>query len=334
MEALYDLIMFILEKAAVVVGMIVFFTVVVYVILTPGNFSMFTKAYARRHRVCGGLLFCWLLIGFVDIAVGPLLQITHVAYDIILGVLGTLTAVTAAYDFKKAHNHIRNIASGTLDKEATVTFEEMIEHSFYQGLNLVQIVYIHILTSLTSASIPFKLTLALLATSPWLLRGAFPVNKFSDNYNRGQPPGSLISILYRLKKYQYIFYKHFLLHGLTVTIALEGYRIGSEPHFRLYWLCLNLSYVMEFFLQTLVKKGYLLQNTMLLLQQVLMIVSTIAAVHVLLENVNGAVAGLSLGLNLVNRKKEVLNFMIVCAVGYALSSVAWVASPQGERLTS
>ena len=40
-------------------------------------------------------------------------------------------------------------------------------------------------------------------------------------------PWALTSVLYRLKKYQYIFYKHFLLHGLNVSAAVTGGGAGS-----------------------------------------------------------------------------------------------------------
>lgn len=38
----------------------------------------------------------------------------------------------------------------------------------------------------------------------------------------------------------------------------------------LYWLCLNTAYVFEFYMQSLVKRGYLSQGAMLVCQQVLM----------------------------------------------------------------
>ena len=44
--------------------------------------------------------------------------------------------------------------------------------------------------------------------------------------------------------------------------------------FRLYWLGLNAAYVMEFFLQTLVKRRYITQGRMLRMNQFLMLVST------------------------------------------------------------
>ena len=58
----------------------------------------------------------------------------ELTFDAILGALGTLTALTAWSDFK--HGGVRNEASGTLAKEATVTSSEMLEHVFYQALTL------------------------------------------------------------------------------------------------------------------------------------------------------------------------------------------------------
>ena len=49
---------------------------------------------------------------------------------------GTTATLTAATDFQH-HKHAKNKASGTLDEQSTVTYSEMMEHSFYQMLNLV-----------------------------------------------------------------------------------------------------------------------------------------------------------------------------------------------------
>eukprot|EP00961_Rhodomonas_salina_P238336 3221392-Rhodomonas_salina.5 len=84
----------------------------------------------------------------------------YLAYDIILGFLGTVLTLTAAYDFKAAHSSVKNptgIVSGpphaeisqrrltkrlsircfaclgTLSEKAIVSYDEMIEHSFYQA---------------------------------------------------------------------------------------------------------------------------------------------------------------------------------------------------------
>ena len=136
--------------------------------------------------------------------------ISPLGYDICLGILGISTTFSAAFDFKKGHSSVKNKASGTLDEDATVTYSEMIEHGFYQIVNLAQILYLHAVDSHShSLSVPRALVMALAATAPWQFRDRFPINRFSDNYTKGQSATSLISILYRAKKYQYIFYKHF-----------------------------------------------------------------------------------------------------------------------------
>ncbi|GAB5373201.1 hypothetical protein AAMO2058_001730000 [Amorphochlora amoebiformis] len=229
-----------------------------------------------------------------------------------------MLTLTAAYGFP-AHKRVRNRASGTLEHDSTVTFSEMIEHSFYQALNLVQILFLHIATTWSPPlSLVSRLVLAILATSPWLIRSYFPVNKFSDNFKHGE--WDLIAILYRLKKYQYIFYKHCLLHGLNISVALGGAEgLARKQYFKWYWAGLNLAYVMEFYLQTLVKRKKLSQRHMLAMQQLLMFACTLAALPVLLYNVQMPLAGLSLFLNFVNRKKEMMNVAIVIVVGYSLA---------------
>uniref|UniRef100_A0A7S4C9Z4 Uncharacterized protein n=1 Tax=Eutreptiella gymnastica TaxID=73025 RepID=A0A7S4C9Z4_9EUGL len=87
-------------------------------------------------------------------------------------------------------------------------------------------------------------------------------------------------------------------------------------YFRLYWMCLNTAYVLEFFLQTLVKRQYMQQSMMLWLQKLLMAVSTIAAVQVLCH-VHVCIALLSLVLNFVHRHHEVVNTTITMAVALA-----------------
>ena len=228
-------------------------------------------------------------------------------YDTVLGVLGTFLSLSAAYEFQ--HKNIVNTASGTLDEHATVTYNEMIEHSFYQVLNLVQAWYLHAIASETS--VRNRVILMFLVTSPWLLRGWFPVHSFSDNYNKiDDKSSSFIRIMYRIKKYQYVFYKHFLLHGLNLSVAVYSQGLVNQPEFRLYWLLLNLSYVMEFFLQTLVKKKYLSQSNMLKLQVVLMTAATIAAVYVL-QHVSILISCLSVFLNFTNRGHDVFNTMAI-----------------------
>ena len=281
------------------------------------HWTMFSLPFARRHRIAGLVHLCWLVVGFVDIYV-PLMP--RLVYDVLLGVSGTVLTLTAASDFREHHSRVENRASGTLEKEATVTSSEMIEHSFYQGLNLVQIVYLHFLSSVPGASAG-RYALLACATAPWLARGLFPVNRFSDNYKDADKWTTLIAVMYRMKKYQYVFYKHALLHGLNVTAAVapaSAVGLIDRSYFKLYWMGLNTAYVMEFFLQTLVKKERLSQVHMLALQALLMFACTAATLPVLMMHVSWPLAGLSLFMNVAHRGHEAYNTAIVAAAGAVL----------------
>ena len=275
-----------------------FFLLLNVIVRAPG---MFFKKHGRRHGTAGLLYLIWLIVGFAETTVG-IPSFSLVMYDVILGFLGIILTLSAAADFP--HKNVQNLASGTLDDKATVTYSEMIEHSFYQGLNLIQIIYLHTINP--SVSLPMRVVCAVFVTLPWLARGLFPINKFSDNYKNSTDAMTLIGILYRTKKYQYVFYKHFLLHGLNISVALSGECLARRQDFRPYWMLLNTSYVMEFFLQTLVKKGHLRQATMLGLQQLLMLPSTLAAL-VVLRSVSPLLASVSLALNFARRKRDVSN---------------------------
>ncbi|KAL1515708.1 hypothetical protein AB1Y20_002324 [Prymnesium parvum] len=284
------------------------------------NTRMFTRRYARSHRVVGLLLLLLLVVGFVHLFFVPSPRTHGLLFDVVLSLSGLAVALTAARDFGPAHDKVLNEASGTLDQEATVTRSEMLEHSFYQGLNLVQIVYIH---AVPLGAPHTRLVLAGVATAPWCVRGLFPINHFSDNYKHPGKGGAtrLIRFLYRMKKYQYLLYKHCLLHGLNLSLALEGTALAERPSFRLYWLCLNSAYVLEFFLQTLVKKRYMSQNTMIGMQQILMLVSSYAALCVL-NHVRITLSVLSLLLNLRRRGRDASNtgfLMLVALLSEVLS---------------
>jgi hypothetical protein len=64
---------------------------------------------------------------------------------------------------------IVNPASGALDKEATITADEMMEHAFYQGINLVQIAFLHS-TRFTSQHPSTRAAALLLVSLPWATR--------------------------------------------------------------------------------------------------------------------------------------------------------------------
>ena len=277
---------------------------------------VFLKRHGRRHAVTGAIYLTWIILGFFDAGEHPLLA--HLIYDSLLGVLGVTLTLTAAFEFQ--HKNVQNLASGTLDEHATVTYDEMIEHAFYQGLNLIQILFLHSLEYCPNTFHRILLTLA--ATSPWLCRHIFPIHAFSDNYTKIDPRSSdLIRFLYFIKKYQYVFYKHFLLHGLNISLSLFHHNVVHSREFRLYWILLNLSYVMEFFLQTLVKKKHLSQCYMLVLQHILMVASSVAAIAVL-THVNFYIGVLSMMLNFVNRKRDFLNTAVVISISYLAMAAA------------
>eukprot|EP00656_Telonema_subtile_P008887 TRINITY_DN14155_c0_g1_i2.p1 TRINITY_DN14155_c0_g1~~TRINITY_DN14155_c0_g1_i2.p1 ORF type:complete len:326 (-),score=64.14 TRINITY_DN14155_c0_g1_i2:26-1003(-) len=295
-----------------------FFAAVLWILAAEP--SMFFRKYAQRHRLAGLFHLSWLLFGLVDVCACW----THrVLYNGILGLSGVVLTLTAAFDFKhhKVIDRQGLQASGTLEDSAVVSFSEMIEHSFYQGLNLVQVMTLHTLVSVHDWRL--RSGIVLLATSPWLVRPLFPVNSFSKNYTKqGADPYSLISVLYRLKKYQYLLYKHMLLHGLNISAALHwnrGSSVTEEAYFQLYWISLNTSYVMEFFLQTLVRKKVLQQSQMLGLQHVLMGTSTLLALCVVVH-VDLLTAALSLVLNLVHRHHEFANTSAVLLFALWLQS--------------
>jgi len=285
-----------------VAGMGVFLMELGSVVAT--NTDMFTKKYGRAHRVMGAMYLLVLVVAFVDLAAGFIgTPSDRYTFDVIMGVCGTLTALTAAYDFRKAHQRAKTTtdASGALDADKTVTTDEMVEHAFYQMLNLAQVMFLHACGA--ERSMWRRLAYSAAATATSLFRGDIPVNSFSDNYaaaDGAKNPGSATSWLYWVKKHQYVFYKHFLLHGLNVSVAVAGGDVVGTPAFRCYWLALNAAYVMEFFLQTLVKKGYMGQARMLRMNASLMAASTLAALPVL-ARVCLPAAAVSLILNYTNR---------------------------------
>lgn len=222
----------------------------------------------------------------------------HLLMDVSLPVMGLLLTLAAA----KAFPHkATSEASGTLDATELVSRAEMIEHAFYQGLNVFQILFLNFEPNLPTL---------LLTTLPWALRARFPVHSFSANYSRT----SETTRVYFVKKWQYVFYKHALLHGLNVCCALGITRVNSQDRrFRTYWLALNLSYVMEFFLQTLVRRGRMSQNTMLFMNKFLMLIASVAAIRVLTD-VHPLVVAASVALNFTNRGRDVVNVLLTYTV--------------------
>jgi hypothetical protein len=354
-----------------ILGLKLFFVLLLVCLLSNnkiGPVKLFTNHHGRAHRLAGLFHLIWLLVGTFYVVNnnsnddgGNLLlessyyyyqqwHIKCLVYDFILGISGIITTLSAASSFPHRHVINRSGESGTLSKMAMVTQSEMIEHSFYQGLNLWQAMYLHLITcrdhehkllnsskSTSSSLFAWRFLMLFAVTLPWAIRKRFPVNSFSANWkgNNGTNDKNntenknriklgtekeskslwLINAMYRFKKWQYIFYKHTILHGLNVSVAVlsstrwqQGMALTSQ--WRIFYLLLNTSYVMEFFLQSLVRRGVLNQRFMMVLNGLLMASSSLAAMD---SNVLGQVrieaALLSLTLNFSNRGHDILNTM-------------------------
>ena len=354
-------------------GLALFFGVVVAIAVHHRK-ALFFSRQGWSHRIAGAALLTWLMIGVIQILHRMMMmedaqQHSHSSwqwqwqhrwwylwYDTILGILGITTTLTAARDFP--HKYVQNAKgqSGSLSQKALVTQAEMIEHSFYQGLNLGQAWYLYYVTaglSSTSTTFTWQPWVALfMVTSPWLIRGYFPVHSFSHNW-KVTPAHQRTRqevLLYQVKKSQYLFYKHVLLHGLNVSMILQSLAFPSSigigmddssainnainanttsmmmtttTSWRIYWLALNTSYVMEFFLQTLVRRHIVSIATMFGLQQLLMVVSSVAAMLILVQEqmVRPAICVVSLLLNFGNRHHEVVNVLVTAAIFYGLEAV-------------
>ena len=181
------------------------------------------------------------------------------------------------------------------------------------------------------------------------------MNSFSKNYLTAPEPWGRVSLLYRLKKArggrpalrradrsasasesspaapaprgrqaQYLLYKHALLHGLNASVAMAAAppMLPLRRGFRLYWVCLNAAYVLEFFLQTLVRRRALRQGRMLALNATLMAASTLAAAPVVALRVRPVAAALSCALNFARRGHELGN-MAALLLALAALAVIW-----------
>eukprot|EP00536_Pseudo-nitzschia_multiseries_P013270 jgi/Psemu1/211102/e_gw1.554.43.1 len=341
----------------------VFFSLVAIQIV-PRFSLLFLSMHGWSHRVAGCIHFVWLLVGAMGGVVSRLVGSNSnnnknnnnnndlvLAYDLLLGCSGVVTTLTAARDFP--HRHVTNVPgrSGTLHRTAIVTQSEMIEHSFYQALNLAQSMYLHALHRIGNGDnggggddqhrhlycLPIRLVCLWAVTAPWLVRHRFPVHSFSQNWSLSQSGSSRQGevLLYRIKKAQYVFYKHVILHGLNISVALQQQQQQQQQQasydytyqaaaaaaipyvieWRVFWLLLNTSYVMEFFLQTLVKRHVLSQSTMMVLQKLLMTAASLSAASVLTTSVRlrVGVCVASFVLNVAHRHHDVVNTLCIAA---------------------
>ena len=102
-----------------------------------------------------------------------------VIVDIALPLNGIVLSLSAANTF--GHRRVQTQqGSGTLQRHHTVTRAEMIEHAYYHGINLAQILFLH---AQAAFACPMTRTLLAIASSlPWAWRDRVPKHSFRDNY--------------------------------------------------------------------------------------------------------------------------------------------------------
>ena len=130
--------------------------------------------------------------------------------------------------------------------------------------------------------------------------------------------------LYRIKKGQYMFYKHVILHGVNISMVISSVKNDAIPYsiaWRVFWILLNTSYVMEFFMQSIVKAKVIHQSTMLTMQRFLMLITSLSAT-IILQHVHVGVSLLSLLLNFVHRHHDLMNTMAL-AIVFTLKIPFW-----------
>jgi hypothetical protein len=109
--------------------------------------TLFLQSHGMKHRLCGAIHLCLFSVGAWTASGTLSNQNNFLLFNFILGVSGLVTTLTAADDFP--HRLVSNnrngvyVQSGTLHETAIVTQAEMVEHSFYQALNLGQALYLH-----------------------------------------------------------------------------------------------------------------------------------------------------------------------------------------------
>ena len=135
--------------------------------------------------------------------------------------------------------------------------------------------------------------------------------------------------MYKVKKAQYLLYKHCLLHGLNISIVLSesSANIGTSSMWRLHWISLNAAYTLEFFLQSLVRRRILAQCTMLFMNKILMGICTFASGLIVMNHVRFSAALASLILNFTRRYKEFSNVAISLLVACAVDKMCVFFSP-------
>jgi len=131
------------------IGLRIFYTLLLTRLCTSksGGVKLFSSTHGRSHRLVGLVHLLWLVYGLTCVVYerseSESWSNQCFLFDIILGLLGTMATLSAARDFPHKRVMNRPGESGTLSKSAIVTQDEMVEHSFYQGINLWQALYLH-----------------------------------------------------------------------------------------------------------------------------------------------------------------------------------------------
>ena len=318
----------------------------------PRKKRLITASHGRPHRLLGLLLLALITLGTLvtsPLSLGTpwsdysgddgaqLNFFSWLTYDVLLHALAIATTISAVTYFGTARTQTRinNEASGPLDEHATVTREEMVEHAFFQVINAAMIAYLHAAAYIRDEQHALRAVCLLAATAPWLWRNRVPYHSFRKNYVGKKV--TLTRAMYAVKKWQFVLYKHALLHGLNVsTCALPNvHDVVHRKDFRIYWIVLNASYVLEFFMQSLVRARALPQSFMVALNIALMVAASICATPLVLSNVCVAAACTSLFLNFSSACKRwlptevhriVVVLFVACIAPHTISDIYTVGT--------
>ena len=116
------------------VVLLAFFTAVTLV--SAANTNIFVARFGRSHRLCGLALLLWLLLGLADMQLRLLPPHMFLAFDAMLGIMGTATTVSAAYHFGgyKGKDGAGNGGSGVLDADASAALPLLYQDARYGRL--------------------------------------------------------------------------------------------------------------------------------------------------------------------------------------------------------
>ena len=293
---------------------------VLLLVVSARSARAFTGKFGRRHRVCGIAHLGVLCVRARDVVVADARGrggVESVLLDLALFVSGLALTLTAHADFAKEHAR-RSLAKASAPAPpAPENDGDGTGDARTRVLSLGEWISDRVRARRSTRVVPVAsggdaVHLRGLAAAVDLVETfGVSVNSFSRNYKSGMP--DIESVLYRVKKWQYVLYKTVLLHGLNVSLAVRPVNLPETLEWRMYWTLLSVcAYVLEFFLQTLVKRKYIKQGTMLLMNQALMVISTVAVLPILRSAVLPTAALVALTLNFFNRKREMVNVAIAC----------------------